>query len=99
MADAAAAVVERGESSRGRLTGARWWAWYRGYLRSAAWAALRVKVLSRAQGRCEGCGAAKASDVHHLTYAHAGAEFLFELVALCRPCHVRWHKWGKDRGT
>jgi 5-methylcytosine-specific restriction endonuclease McrA len=96
MAEAAA---EHSESVRGRLTGARWWAWYRTYLRSEAWAALRAKVLARAQGRCEGCAAAKASDVHHLTYAHAGAEFLFELVALCRPCHVRWHKWGKGGGT
>ena len=70
-----------------------WQARYRAYLRSAAWARRRARVLARAHDRCEGCGEAKASAVHHLTYAHLGAEFLWELVALCHPCHARVHGW------
>jgi 5-methylcytosine-specific restriction endonuclease McrA len=29
--------------------------------------------------------------VHHLTYQNAGNEFLWELVAICRECHARYH--------
>jgi 5-methylcytosine-specific restriction endonuclease McrA len=70
----------------------RWWEWYNGYLQSPEWRALRDLVLMRANGRCEGCGTAEPSEVHHLTYDHAGAEFLFELVALCTNCHERLHR-------
>jgi hypothetical protein len=34
---------------------------------------------------------ARRAQVHHLTYAHVGREFLFELVALCEECHERLH--------
>jgi len=36
-------------------------------------------------------GSEPATEVHHLTYQHVGHEFLFELVAICRECHTRWH--------
>lgn len=65
---------------------------YNEYLASDKWAAKRRKVLDRAGNICEGCRQAKATEVHHLTYEHLFDEFLFELVALCRPCHTRWHK-------
>ncbi|NML93786.1 HNH endonuclease [Novosphingobium olei] len=65
---------------------------YSDYLRSPAWQRRRSKVLSRANHTCEGCLTNPATDVHHLTYAHKGAEFAFELVALCEPCHTRWHQ-------
>ena len=68
---------------------------YRAHLRSLAWAQLRAKVFQRSRGRCEGCGEAEAYAVHHLTYAHLGAEFLWEVVALCDPCHARVHGWGQ----
>lgn len=64
---------------------------YRQYLQTDEWARLRRAVLIRARGVCEGCGDARPSDVHHLTYRHIYNEFLFELVALCRDCHERWH--------
>lgn len=64
---------------------------YGDYLRSPRWRALRDKVLRRATGVCEGCLDAPAIDVHHLSYAHKGDEFAFELRALCRSCHDRWH--------
>lgn len=64
---------------------------YDDYLKSDAWADRRARVMHRCGGTCEGCGKRKASQVHHLTYAHVGDEFLFELVALCHPCHERIH--------
>jgi 5-methylcytosine-specific restriction endonuclease McrA len=64
---------------------------YRAYLRSDHWLDIRRRVLQRAQGLCEGCLRRRATQVHHLTYAHAGAEFLWELVAVCEQCHARVH--------
>ena len=68
-----------------------WGEWYQGYLQSQAWSERRRKVLERAAGLCEGCRDAVADEVHHLSYRHAGDEFLYELVALCRACHARAH--------
>ena len=61
------------------------------YLKTPAWKGLRNRTLARAQGHCEGCGRWPATDVHHLTYAHVGQEFLWELRAVCRDCHDRLH--------
>lgn len=71
------------------------WARYDAYLASPEWAAKRELVLQRANHRCEGCGQRPATIAHHLTYAHVFDELLFELVAVCRPCHDRLHP---DRG-
>lgn len=65
---------------------------YSRYLGSPEWAAKRQLVFERAGGVCEGCGLAKATDVHHVTYEHRYEEFLFELLALCHPCHLRVHE-------
>jgi hypothetical protein len=70
---------------------ARWWSWYRDYLKTAQWRTIRQKVMLRAGGLCEGCRSATPSQVHHLTYERAGAELLFDLVAVCRECHQRAH--------
>jgi hypothetical protein len=72
-----------------------WRAWYQEYLGTTAWRDRRSLVLRRANGTCEGCGEARATEVHHLTYAHVGNEFLWELVAVCRDCHERFH--GKSK--
>ena len=69
---------------------------YDEYLKTDAWARRRVLVLKRASGVCEGCGEEVATEVHHRTYDHVGNEFLFELVALCKPCHDRLHEDGAD---
>lgn len=71
---------------------AKWWDSYRDYMAGQAWADLRVKVLERDRYVCQGCLTAKASEVHHATYAHFGAEFAFELLSLCHPCHARFHQ-------
>jgi 5-methylcytosine-specific restriction endonuclease McrA len=75
---------------------AQWWARYNEYLQSPEWRAKRKAVMDRAGGVCEGCRSARATQVHHLTYQHAGhvspgGELLWELVAVCDDCHDRAH--------
>jgi 5-methylcytosine-specific restriction endonuclease McrA len=68
-----------------------WRAEYEAYRRTAKWQTKRSKVMRRANGLCEGCLEAPATVVHHTTYANIGDELLFQLVALCHPCHARAH--------
>jgi 5-methylcytosine-specific restriction endonuclease McrA len=68
-----------------------WKAEYEAYRRTALWQAKRSKVMRRANGLCEGCLEAQATVVHHTTYANIGDELLFQLVALCHPCHAKAH--------
>lgn len=77
---------ERAEQSK------EWWARYDAYMRSPQWREKRDAVMRRAGGFCEGCGKERATQVHHLTYAHLCAEFLWELRAVCTPCHERIHQ-------
>src|SRR5262249_1531184 len=72
----------------------RWHEWYEEYLQSDDWWDKRNLVMKRANGLCEGCLDAPATQVHHHTYKHAGNEFMWELVAICDECHNRYH--GKD---
>jgi hypothetical protein len=76
--------------------------WYRDeYLSSAEWEAVRQLVFHRASvawrsphPMCEACGSAKATEVHHKSYQglrETGRDFLFDLVAICSPCHRAWH--------
>jgi 5-methylcytosine-specific restriction endonuclease McrA len=67
----------------------KWWAWFSAYLQSTAWAKRRALVLQRAAYLCEACGERRASQAHHLTYAHVGNEPLFDLRAICFPCHEK----------
>lgn len=60
---------------------------YQMYLRSQEWGHRRAKTLTRAGNLCEGCREQTALEVHHITYDHIGAEFLFELRGLCKWCH------------
>lgn len=64
---------------------------YNDYLKTPAWRNRRELVLKRANNICEGCGKNRATEVHHMTYDHIRNEFLWELVAICRPCHERFH--------
>lgn len=80
----AMADLVRGEKN------ADWWTWYRGYLETPMWFTRRDMVLERDNYRCtatlKGC-TGRATQVHHLTYDHAGNEPLFELVSICENCH------------
>jgi len=73
-----------------------WWRRYKEYLCTSAWGERRELVLRRANGMCEGCLKAQATQVHHLTYKHVTNEFLWELVAVCRDCHERFHERKDD---
>lgn len=68
-----------------------WLAEHDVYLRTPAWRTRRQAVLTRARGKCEGCGINDATQVHHLSYDHWKEEFLWELVAICNVCHDRVH--------
>jgi 5-methylcytosine-specific restriction endonuclease McrA len=69
-----------------------WFRQHNAYLRTPAWKARRAAVLKRANGICEGCAGAVATQVHHLTYEHWKREFLWELVAICDECHEAVHE-------
>lgn len=74
-----------------------WRTRYAQYLQSAEWQARRTAVMTRAKSWCEGCRAAQATEVHHLTYVRAGQELLFDLVAVCRTCHA-WATESQGQG-
>lgn len=67
------------------------WRWYDTYLQTPEWETRRKAVMARARNTCEGCQAADATQVHHLTYERVGNEMLFDLVAVCDDCHAQIH--------
>lgn len=82
---------ERKAQTEAEQRRSEFFAWYDEYLKSPEWRQKRELVFRRAGGVCEGCGIAPATEVHHQTYDHVGEEFLWELVAICNPCHTRFH--------
>jgi hypothetical protein len=85
-----AEATAREAEAKGREDAA-WWSRYNAHLLSPEWRRLRVKVMERCGGICEGCGEHPVAHVHHLSYEHMGNEFLFELVGVCLACHARLH--------
>ena len=77
------------------LESGTWWDRYDRYMQTPEWKERRQLVLKRANYVCEGCGKAKATEVHHLTYERLGKEMLFDLVAVCDECHRKIHPRGK----
>jgi len=75
---------------------AAWFKRHDNYLNTEQWKERRRLVFLRTKGMCQarlpGC-LINASEVHHLTYDRCpttigwGCEPLFDLVAVCRPCH------------
>lgn len=61
------------------------------YLQTGEWKERRQRVLQRERYICQGCLSERATQVHHTTYEHLGAELLFQLIALCDACHRRIH--------
>lgn len=70
---------------------AQWQQKWREHLESDYWKKIRQKVFRRANFICEGCGVNRATQVHHLTYDRLGCEMMFDLVAICKPCHKVIH--------
>lgn len=81
------------------LTMTRWAAWrqaeqefgsrktYHAYLKSEEWRQKRDLVIARSAKRCECCGQRDAWQVHHLSYRYKYFEPLWDLRAVCDPCH------------
>lgn len=63
---------------------------YNEYLNSDWWKHIRSEALERDNETCQMCGN-PAEEVHHMTYVNRGNEYLFELVSLCKNCHVEYH--------
>lgn len=64
---------------------------YREVRNTPEWRRFRQAVLARAGFKCEACGKAPAEQAHHLTYAFGLFPPLWEMRAVCRPCHERLH--------
>lgn len=77
----------------------QFWNEYSDYLESDKWKKKREKVLRRDENVCQGCDSRMANVVHHLTYENLYDEFLFELVAMCGPCHTKLHRRRDERET
>lgn len=84
-------------SAQRRVCGPQWWRAYNAYLRTSVWQLKRTLVLERAGGICEACGQRNAEQVHHLSYPHTfGLEPLWDLRAVCLPCHKIIHPHMED---
>lgn len=79
--------LERQQQWENRQT--EWDEWYREYTSSPEWKDKRRRVLKRDNYQCKACEQRKATEVHHLTYKHAGNEPLFDLVSVCAVCHKK----------
>lgn len=68
---------------------------YTTYLNSEAWKrkrAFRMRANEKLfNGYCEICFENKANHCHHITYDRLGEEWIFDLAAICRPCHEKLH--------
>jgi hypothetical protein len=64
---------------------------YHEYLQSEAWNVIRTTKLQEAGYRCQLCNEAGRLNVHHRTYTRVFHEELSDLIALCEPCHQKFH--------
>jgi hypothetical protein len=63
---------------------------YADYLASDHWKSIKQRY--RASNLPQGCGCgARATALHHRTYARLGAELLTDLEPVCQPCHRKLH--------
>lgn len=73
---------------------------YYDYRQTPAWDRRRKAILERdghrCQARLDGC-LDRATQAHHLTYDHRGNEPLFDLVAVCRPCHEEITRMDQEK--
>jgi hypothetical protein len=70
------------------------------YVDTPHWNRLKRVAMERCGGACEKCGAALFPGnrhLHHLTYAHVGAERPADVVYLCVACHSAMHPTRRFR--
>jgi hypothetical protein len=58
---------------------------------SPEWHCRRRAALARDNYTCTICGTRRATQVHHITYAHLGNEPLEDLQSVCEECHSDLH--------
>lgn len=106
-------VMKRRESSEARMAQYRerytterrvekaaWLEEHNKYLKSPAWLKKRERVLKRDEHTCQAsikCDGGFANQVHHLNYDHWQNEPLFDLRAVCTPCHQEITRMDRER--
>ena len=71
---------------------------YDEYLQSDHWLDLKKRYYSKKSRRkCYVCGNKTGLDLHHKTYKRFGAEYLMDVIALCRKHHEAVHALHKAR--
>lgn len=94
---------ERSDSARAAWADERedkrraWFEEHSRYLLSPEWRKKADRVLRRAGHVCEACLERRATQVHHLTYEHWKNEPLFDLRAVCAPCHEAITEMDRSR--
>jgi hypothetical protein len=61
---------------------------------------IRIRIQATGGG-CEACHKPAPLELHHLHYQNFGYELPFDVVRLCRDCHLRRHRmvgWPRDSG-
>lgn len=64
---------------------------YIAYMKSPAWREKSNICIAAANGRCQRCEVAKATQTHHTTYRRLFAELPEDLMAVCSSCHRAIH--------
>ena len=62
---------------------------YNAYLKSERWRLKRCIRLRIDSFKCTQCQSKSNLEIHHLTYARFGNEYLSDLITLCRACHAK----------
>ena len=66
---------------------ASWRDRYKAVLASPHWKALKRRLLTECDGRCERCGIRAALELHHETYERLGRERDEDVELVCGRCH------------
>jgi hypothetical protein len=69
---------------------------YHQWLQTDEWKALRLKIMRRANGVCEGCLESPAQQVHHDGYENGKMPPAWKLRAVCLKCHEKLHAGWSD---
>lgn len=65
---------------------------YKDYIRSHQWRRRRAEYYKKHVKECVVCKSQRSIGLHHMTYKNLGREMDEDLVALCWPCHEKFHE-------
>lgn len=69
---------------------------YEGYIKSMAWAALKMLKGESCPRVCANCESVQNVECHHMCYRDSLSDgFIGDLLWLCKGCHVEFHKRSK----